>query len=307
MTDTDVQPHVEAVRRFNRFYTRQIGALEEGLLKSPFSLTEARVIWELAQHERTTASDLGEALGLDAGYLSRILQGFRARGLIDRRPSESDGRQSLLWLTEEGRAAFARLDADTRDQIGAMLFPLPPDEQRRLVGAMRTIERLLGRGGAGTVTLRPHRPGDMGWVVQRHGELYWREFGWDERFEALVAGVAAQFIREFDPAWERSWIAEVDGERAGSVFATRESDEVAKLRLLLVEPWARGHGIGARLVDECIAFSREKGYRTLRLWTNHVLVSARRIYQAAGFRLVGEETHDSFGTPLVAETWELEL
>jgi DNA-binding MarR family transcriptional regulator/N-acetylglutamate synthase-like GNAT family acetyltransferase len=310
MSDAVLPSHVDAVRRFNRFYTRQIGILEEGLLRSPFSLAEARVLYELAQRDGGTATETGRALGLDAGYLSRILRGFEERGLVRKTPSEADARQNRLSLTAAGREAFAALDAASRGETGAMLGALPAPAQERVVGAMRTIERLLSDGGDEAprqVTLRTHRPGDLGWVVQRHGELYWEEYGWDERFEALVAGVVAEFVRTLDPARERCWIAEVDGERAGSIFAVRKSDEVAKLRLLLVEPWARGLGIGRRLVDECIRFAREAGYRRMTLWTNDVLHSARRIYQAAGFELVAEETHHSFGHDLVAQTWERDL
>lgn len=310
MSDDVLPGHVDAVRRFNRFYTRQIGILEEGLLRSPFSLAEARVLYELAQRDGCTATETGRALGLDAGYLSRILRGFEERGLLRKTPSETDARQNRLSLTGAGREAFAALDLASRGEAGAMLGALPAPAQERVVGAMRTIERLLSNGGDEArrqVTLRTHRPGDLGWVVQRHGELYWEEYGWDERFEALVAEVAAEFVQTLDPARERCWIAEVDGERAGSIFAVRKSDEVAKLRLLLVEPWARGLGIGRRLVDECIRFAREAGYRRMTLWTNDVLHSARRIYQAAGFELVAEETHHSFGHDLVGQTWERDL
>jgi DNA-binding MarR family transcriptional regulator/GNAT superfamily N-acetyltransferase len=311
--DTGLDARIQAVRRFNRFYTARIGALREGLAKSPFSLTEARVVYELAQRDRTTATELVEELGLDAGYLSRILRGFEQRGLIERTPSESDGRRSLLSLTDEGRAAFAELDAGSRREVEAMLAALPADEQRRLVGSMETVETLLGGrvGEAGRVPylLRPPQPGDMGWVVHRHGVLYAREYGWDEHFEALVARIVADFVRDFDPKRERCWIAERDGEMVGSVFLVRHPDEegVAKLRLLLVEPSARGLGIGERLVRECIRFARQAGYRRITLWTNSVLHAARRIYERAGFRLVHEEPHHSFGHDLVAQTWELEL
>ena len=307
--DAETERSVEAVRRFNRFYTRRIGALGEGHLDTPFSLAEARVLYELAHRETATATELGQELGLDAGYLSRILRGFQDRRLLDRRPSETDARQSRLTLTEQGRAAFAQLDAAARRDIAAMLDAVPATGRQRLVAAMQTIEDVLAaRPGPGEpYILRGPRPGDLGWVVQSHGELYAREYGWDEEFEALVAEIVAAYVRNLVPERERCWIAERDGENVGSVFVVRHSDQVAKLRLLLVDPRARGLGIGARLVDECIRFSREAGYRTLTLWTNDVLHSARRIYIAAGFRLVREEPHHSFGQDLVSQTWELEM
>ena len=309
MAEADFQQRVEAVRRFNRFYTKQIGVLQEHLLKSPFSLAAARVIYELAHHEQTTATELGAELGLDAGYLSRILRGFQKRGLIEKKPSKTDGRQSLLRLTARGQEAFAKLNRDSGTEVGAMLQDLPEESQSRLVAAMHTIEGLLGAQPEHKVPylLRPHRPGDMGWVVQRHGELYAQEYGWDERFEALVAEIVAKFIRELDPKRERCWIAEKDGGNVGSVFLVEKSRTVAQLRLLLVEPKARGLGIGARLVDECARFARQVGYRKIMLWTNSVLHAARHIYEKAGYRLVHEEPHHSFGQDLVGQTWELEL
>ncbi|HEX2225155.1 MAG TPA: helix-turn-helix domain-containing GNAT family N-acetyltransferase [Thermoanaerobaculia bacterium] len=309
MTESELSRRVAAVRRFNRFYTRQIGVLEEGLLRSPFSLTEARVIYELAHQEPTTASALGEGLGLDAGYLSRILRGFQDQGLIERKPSETDGRQSVLRLTAPGREAFARLDEGSRAEIGAMLGNLPEPSQARLVEAMGTIEELLGARPEPRVPylLRTHQAGDMGWVVQSHGVLYAREYGWDEQFEALVAEIVAKFLRSYDPERERCWIAEKDGENVGSVFLVRDTDTVARLRLLLVDPKARGLGIGARLVSECIRFARQVGYRKITLWTNSVLHAARRLYEAEGFRLVHEEPHHSFGHDLIGQTWELDL
>ncbi|MFO7170608.1 MAG: helix-turn-helix domain-containing GNAT family N-acetyltransferase [Chloroflexota bacterium] len=303
-----LQRRIEAVRRFNRFYTRQIGALRAGLLGSPFSLTEARVLYELAHRREPTASELGRDLGLDAGYLSRILRGFAKKGLIERRPSPFDGRQSLLALTEAGREAFAILNARSREEVAAQLAPLSDADQQRLTEAMGTIERLLGGTAAGApFILRSHRPGDMGWVVQRHGELYAEEYGWNEQFEALVASVVASFIQNFDPQRERCWIAERDGARVGSVFLVKKTDEVAQLRLLLVEPCARGLGIGRRLVEECERFARQAGYRKIRLWTNSVLEAARHIYQTSGYRLVESEPHHSFGHDLVGEYWELDL
>ncbi len=309
MTETDFAQRIEAVRRFNRLYTQQIGVLQEGYLESPFSLTEVRVLYELAQREQTTASELGKELGVDAGYLSRIVRGFEQRGLIDKKPSEADGRQSLLWLTEHGQAVFAPLQERSRTAIGAMLSRLSAPEQRRLVEAMRAIEGLLGARPEhrAPYLLRPHQPGDMGWVVQRHGVLYAQEYGWDEQFEALVAGIVATFIQHYDPKRERCWIAERDGEAVGSVFLVKQSTTVAKLRLLLVEPQARGLGIGARLVDQCVRFARSAGYRKITLWTQSVLYAARHIYEQAGFRLVHEEPHHSFGHDLIGETWELKL
>jgi DNA-binding MarR family transcriptional regulator/GNAT superfamily N-acetyltransferase len=300
---------VDAVRRFNRFYTRQIGVLQEGLLQSPFSLAEARVLYEVAHRDRPAAAELGKDLGLDAGYLSRILRGLRRRGLVDRRPSEADGRRSLLGLTRSGRAAFATLDERSRTEIGALLDPLPPRDQGRLVEAMRAIEELLGGAPRppASYLLRPHQPGDMGWVVHRHGVLYAQEYGWDETFEGLVAEIVARFVKRLDPRRERCWIAEVDGEAVGSVFLVKQSRTVARLRLMLVEPRARGMGIGKRLVDECIRFARQAGYRKITLWTNSVLLAARRLYTQAGFRLVEEEPYHGFGHDLVGETWDLKL
>jgi DNA-binding MarR family transcriptional regulator/GNAT superfamily N-acetyltransferase len=311
MRDTDLAAAIQAVRRFSRFYTRRIGVLHEGLLGSPLSLTEGRVLYELAQVAESSASRLGSDLGLDAGYLSRILRGFADRGLIERRPSESDGRQSLISLTEAGREAFAALDARSHAEVGALLQKLSATEQRRLIAALGTAEALLG----GTAQpeprvpylLRPHRPGDMGWVVHRQAVLYADEYGWDERFEALVADIAAKFIQNFDPQRERCWIAEREDAVVGSVLLVNVSGEVAKLRLLYVEPDARGLGIGRRLVDECIRFARQVGYRRITLWTNDILVAARRIYVQAGFRLVAEEPHHSFGHDLVGQNWDLDL
>jgi DNA-binding MarR family transcriptional regulator/GNAT superfamily N-acetyltransferase len=309
MAQSEFDQRVGAVRGFNRFWTRRIGVLREGYLESPFSLTEVRVLYELARSEETTASELGKELGLDAGYLSRILRGFEGRGLISKKLSETDGRRSLLRLTEEGQEAFAPLDARSREDVGAMLGALSAAKQDRLVGAMRTIEELLGAQPEPKVPylLRPHEPGDMGWVVHRHGILYAREYGWDERFEALVARIVADFVDNFDPAKERCWIAESDRAILGCVFVVKESDTVAKLRLLLVEPEARGLGLGTRLVGECVRFARGRGYEKLTLWTNSVLDAARRIYEEKGFEIVEEEEHHSFGKDLVGQNWELKL
>jgi DNA-binding MarR family transcriptional regulator/N-acetylglutamate synthase-like GNAT family acetyltransferase len=299
---------IEAVRRFNRFYTRQIGVLQEGLLRSPFSLAEARVLYELAQRDQPTAAELCKELGLDAGYLSRILRGFARRGLIEKRPSRSDGRQSLLALSADGRAAFRLLEQAARDQIGTLLEPLPASGQGRLLQAMRTIETLLGAPEPRVpYILRAHQPGDLGWIVHRHGVLYAEEYGFDQQFEALVAEIVAQFAHHHDTRRERCWIAERYGAPVGSVLLVRQSDDVAKLRLLLVEPAARGLGIGARLVEECTRFARRAGYRRITLWTNSVLHAARRIYEQAGYRLVHEEAHHSFGQDLIGETWQLAL
>lgn len=300
---------IAAVRRFNRFYTRQIGVLQEGHLESPFSLTEVRVLYELAHRDRPTAAELARELALDSGYLSRIVRGFEKRGFIAKARSTNDARQTHLVLTDAGRAAFAALDQRSTDEIATMVARVAPEDRRRLTDAMRTIERLLGATAETKhpYLLRTHQPGDIGWVVYRHGVLYAREYGWDERFEALVAQIVAEFIQNFDPRRERCWIAEQDGERVGSVFLVRKTDTVAKLRLLLVEPKARGMGIGHRLVDECIRFARHARYETMTLWTNSELHAARKIYQAAGFALVSEEPHEMFGTASVGQNWELEL
>jgi DNA-binding MarR family transcriptional regulator/GNAT superfamily N-acetyltransferase len=298
--------HIDAVRRFSRFYTRRIGVLRAGLLGSPYRLAEARLLYELAQGGQATASALGSDLGLDLGYLSRLLQGLKRRGLVRARRAAHDGRQSLLTLTAKGRQAFAVLDSRSREATGAMLAPLPEDDRQRLVGAMRIVEGLLSNK-RGEITLRSHRPGDLGWVVQRHGALYAEEYGWDERFEALVAEIVARFVKRFDAARERCWIAEIDGERVGAVLVVKQSRSTAKLRLLIVEPAARGRGLGRRLVEECIAFARAKGYRRLALWTQSNLAAARAIYKRCGFRLVRKERHSSFGADLVGEFWQLAL
>jgi DNA-binding MarR family transcriptional regulator/N-acetylglutamate synthase-like GNAT family acetyltransferase len=299
---------VDVVRSFNRFYTRQIGLLNNHYLRSPFSLTEVRVLYELAHRDGPSATELGKELGLDAGYLSRILVGFEKQGLIVRKPSESDARQSHLSLTKKGRKAFSPLETQSHDEIAAMLSRLADVDQRRLVESMDRIKKLLAHPETERpYLLRTHRPGDMGWVTHRHGVLYAQEYGWDERFEALVAEIAAHFVQNFDSKRERCWIAERDGEIVGSVFLVAKSQEVAKLRLLLVEPSARGLGIGNRLVDECILFARQVGYRSIALWTQSNLYAARHIYEKAGFRRTHEEAHNSFGHDLVAETWELTL
>ena len=299
---------VAAVRRFNRLYTRRIGVLDEGHLHSPYSLTEGRVLYELAQRDGSTAGEVIRELGIDAGYLSRILRSFEERALIERRPSTKDRRQSLFSLTAAGRRAFEELDTGAAKEIATLLRTLPEQEQRDLLDAMQTIERLINRSGRppSAVVLRDLRPGDLGWVVERHGALYAAEYGWDRRLEGLIAGIVAQFVRRHDPTCERAWIAERDGINLGTVFVVKHPERtgVAQLRLLLVEPSARGAGLGRRLVQECTRFARESGYHTIMLWTNSVLVSARKIYEAEGYRLVKEEVHNSFGPELVAQTWE---
>jgi len=298
---------ISAVRAFTRFYTTRLGVLDQRLLKSPFSLSEARVLYELANRENPSAKAVGTELGLDAGYLSRIVQKFEDDGLIKRKPSPSDRRQYRLTLTAKGRQSFSNLDRRSHAEVGEMLAPLSDSDRRCLTGAMATIRRLLGSTSAWPAILREPRPGDMGWVVQSHGALYASEYGWDASFEALVAEIAAKFLHSFDASRERCWIAEIDGAQVGSIFLVRESDEVAKLRLLLVDPAARGQGLGRRLVSECIAFSRACGYRKITLWTQSILVSARNIYRDSGFVLVKAEPHRSFGQSLTGETWEMKL
>lgn len=303
-----LEERVEAVRRFNRFFTRRIGVLGEGLLESPYTLTEARILFEVAHREGTAASDLARELGLDRGYMSRVLAGLERRGLIEKSRSEEDGRRLRLSLTAEGRGAFSDLDERSRREISGMLGELSEEEQTRLLESMSAVGEILGGAGSTrTILLRQPEPGDFGWVVSRHGALYFREYGWDESFEALVARIVAEFAEEHDPSRERCWIAEVDGRNAGCVFLVRESETVAKLRLLLAEPEARGSGLGRRLVEECVRFARRAGYESITLWTNSVLGAARRIYQEAGFELVDEEEHHSFGHDLVGQNWRLEL
>ena len=309
MAETNADKRIEAVRRFNRFYTQQIGILQEKLLRSPFSLVEARVIYELAQHTEATATELANSLGLDRGYLSRTLSGIKRQGIIERKLSKADARQSLLRLTRRGREAFAFLNARSQEEIQGILDPLSTTDKNRLIEAMGAIQSLLGDKPQTKVPyiLRPHQPGDMGWIVHRHGVLYSREYGWDERFEALVAGIVAKFIDNYDPKRDRCWIAERDGEIVGSVFLVTKSKTVAQLRLLLVEPKARGLGIGKRLVSECLRFARLAGYKKITLWTNSVLHAARHIYEEAGFRLVEEERFHGFGHDQVGQNWTLDL
>lgn len=302
---------VETVRRFNRFYTRQLGLLEEGFLKSPLSLTEVRVLYEMAHHEETTATDLARELGLDPGYLSRILRGFRRDGLARSRRSKTDRRRQLLSLSEKGEQAFAALNATQRREIERLLEGLPVSERHRLLAAMQVVEDVLSAPPEHRVPyiLRPHQSGDLGWIIHRHGILYNEEYGWNEEFEALVAEVVAHFVQHFDPARERCWIAEREGENVGSVLLVRHPVRpgVARLRLLLVEPRARGLGIGRRLVQECTRFARQVGYSRITLWTNSVLHSARGIYEAEGYELVEEAAHHSYGHDLTGQHWELRL
>jgi DNA-binding MarR family transcriptional regulator/GNAT superfamily N-acetyltransferase len=303
---------VQAIRRFNRFYTRQIGVLQEHLLESQFSLTEVRVLYELAHRERVTAGELCQDLGLDRGYLSRMLQNFETEGVIKTAPSPDDRRRVFLSLTAKGRKIFAPLEQRSSGEVAAMLAKLSSARQKTLLSAMREIEGVLAPSNSAQADvpyiLRPHQPGDMGWVVHRHGVLYSKEYGYDERFEALVAEIVAYFIQNFDPKRDRCWVAERQGEIVGSIFLVRKSKTVAKLRLLLVEPSARGLGIGRKLVEECVAFAREVGYRKIMLWTQSELSAARHLYEQAGFKLAGEKHHDSWSRKgLVAETWELML
>jgi DNA-binding MarR family transcriptional regulator/N-acetylglutamate synthase-like GNAT family acetyltransferase len=302
--------HIKAIRGFNRFYTQRIGVLDP-YLGSEFSLTEVRVLYELAHRDQPTATELGRDLSLDAGYLSRILRRFEGKGWLARVPSPADARQSLLKLTEAGHAAFAPLQQQSRDEAAALLAALPPEDQHKVVGAMTTVQRLLAGPeeavATRTVVLRDPQPGDMGWVVQQHGEIYAREYGWNSEFEALVADIAGKYLKHHRPDCEKCWIAELDGERVGAVFVVRKSATVAQLRMLILTPGARGLGLGGRLSDECIAFARAKGYRKMVLWTNSCLTAARAIYARRGFELVKSEPYQGFGHELVGETWALKL
>lgn len=312
MVETTQAARISAIRRFNRFYTRTIGVLGEGHLGSPFSLTEVRILYELAhaQPRPPSAAGLGATLGLDPGHLSRLLGRLVRLGLVSRRRSSEDSRRWELALTRSGRTRFEALDRKAHEEVGRLLEPMAEPEQERLVEALLRASGLLG-GVAGPdrtpYLLRPHRSGDVGWIVQRHGEVYRREYGWDERFEGLVARIGADFLEHFDPGRERAWIAERDGIRVGCVLLVRHTETQAKLRLLLVEPSARGLGLGRRLVRECTEFARAAGYRKIVLWTNSVLTAARAIYQAEGYRCVKAEPHHSYGHELVGETWELAL
>jgi DNA-binding MarR family transcriptional regulator/GNAT superfamily N-acetyltransferase len=302
---------VHAVRSFNRFYTKRIGVLQQVWLGSPFTLAEARVLFEIAHHEQPTATDLGRELGLDAGYLSRMLRNLERRGLLRRARSEADGRRAHLSLTPAGRKAFAKLNQQTHEDVAAMLKRLPAGDQQRVIGAMRVIEDALGdqrSTRSSPYVIRPPHAGDLGWVVHRQSQLYAEEWGFNEQFEGLAAQIIADFVKNYRPEKDRCWIAEKGGDIVGSVFLVRKSDTVARLRLLLVEPSARGLGIGSRLVAECIGFAKRAGYRKITLWTQRDLEAARRVYQKAGFKLTANKVHDSFGRRgLIAETWDLKL
>lgn len=305
----DLEGPVGIVRRFNRFYTRQIGVLEEHLLGSQFSLTQARVLYEVSTSAPITASRLSAELGLDPGYLSRVLSGFDKAGLIERVPSETDGRQSLISLSKRGQAQFAPLEKASQQQIRGLLQRLPDRKIDDLLAAMQSIELTLGDDSKATVPylIRSHTVGDMGWVVHMHGKVYGREYGWNEHFDAFVAKLVADYIENEDPVQERCWIAEQNGQNIGSAFIVKKSKHVAQLRMLIVDPKARGLGVGSRLVDECIRFSREAGYRSIVLWTNDILHAARKIYQRAGFVMVSQEAHQNFGHRLVGQNWKLDL
>lgn len=302
---------IATVRRFNRFYTRHLGILDEGFLDSPLSLTQIRVLYELANREQSTAAEVCNALGLDPGYLSRMLTGFEKDGLIDKKESPKDTRQTVLALTKKGRQVFETVNARSEQQVRDILGKLSPTKQDDLLQSMQKVEAVLNPAGGGrapSYVLRQHRPGDMGWVVWRHGLLYFQEYGYDERFEALVAEIVAEFVEKLDPAREACWIAEKDGDNVGSVFLVKKSQTAAQLRLLLVEPSARGMGIGKRLVDECIRFARRTGYKKILLWTQSELEAARSIYQKAGFKVIARKKHHSWSRKgLVGESWELKL
>ncbi len=308
----ELAERVAAIREFNRFYTRQIGVLRQGLLGSRYSLTQVRILYELAHHKNLTATHLQRELGLDAGQLSRLLARFETLGLVERVRAEKDARQRILHLTALGKKEFAPLNRRASAEVAEWLNDLSEKEQQALLTSMRTVKNLLVREKGAPIQdldldLRPHGPGDMGWVVHRHGALYAEEYGWNEEFEALVAQIVSDFITHFKPGRERCWIAEVNGEIVGSVFCVQADARTAKLRLLLVEPQARGLGLGGRLVRECIDFARQAGYRKLVLWTNSVPVEARHIYEKYGFQCVGQDPHHSFGHDLIGENWELDL
>lgn len=306
MHTDQLDERTEIVRRFNRFYTRQIGVLHEHLLDSAFSLTEVRILYELAHREQLTGADLCRELGLNAGYLSRVVAGFEKQGLIAKTRSPTDARAVQLQLTEQGQRTLAPLVDASRREVAAMLQRLPPTAQQELVTAMGQIQGLLGEPSPAYI-LRNPQPGDMGWIIHRQAVLYAQEYGWNNEYEALVADILSKFVREFDPARERCWIAEKDGKVIGSVFIVRQDDTTAKLRLLYVDPCARGLGIGSRLVDECLRFSRQVGYTKMVLWTNSILTGARRIYDRAGFQLLEEEAHHSFGKDLVGQVLARDL
>jgi DNA-binding MarR family transcriptional regulator/GNAT superfamily N-acetyltransferase len=312
MAFAERQQHIAALRRFNRFYTRQIGVLRRNFLDSPYSLGEARLLYEIASGRGTTASDIARALDLDAGYLSRVLRNFERRGLIRRTASRRDARQSHIALSARGREAFSPLERRSQESAGTMLEKLDAAQQAQLIAAMRTIETLLGGEPSDGATGRRYhlhapRPGDFGWVVRRHAELYGQEYGWTEPFEGLCAQIVADFANKFDRERERCWIAEMDGENVGCIFLAKETPTIARIRLLLVEPKARRLGLGVHLVDECLHFARRAGYTKVTLWTHSVLTAARHIYEKAGFKLTRSERHNSWGKPVVSEHWDLQL
>lgn len=308
MPEQSIDPQVSAIRAFNRFYTRKIGVVD-GMASSPFSLAEARVLYELAHREQPTATDIRKELGLDAGYISRILRDFEHRKLVTREPSKTDERQRILLLTTKGRTAFTPLNERSNRNVATMLEELSPAERKQFVDALQTAHRLLGEQAEPSTPhlLRQHQAGDLGWIVHRQAILYAEEYGWDGTYEALAAEIVAQFIRNYDSTRERCWIAEKDGARVGAVFVAKASSRIAKLRLLHVEPEARGLGIGKRLVEECVRFARQAGYQKMTLWTQSILRAARHIYRQTGFQVVREEPHHSFGKDLTGETWELDL
>jgi DNA-binding MarR family transcriptional regulator/GNAT superfamily N-acetyltransferase len=308
--DASAEPTVAALRRFSRFYTRQLGLLDEGLLDSGFTLTETRVLYELAHRDGLAAADLVRELALDAGYLSRVLRRFQTQGLIERSTQAGDARRSTLALTVKGRKTFAPLNKASSAQASALVAHLDAGAQAELRAALATVERLMTPGAKAApepIVLRSLQVGDIGLIASRQGQLYAQEYGWDETFEALVAEIGARFVQKFDPKWERCWVAEQGGRIVGSVFVVRKSPRVAQLRLLYVDPVTRGQGLGARLVDECIRFAKGKGYRSMMLWTNAGLDAARHIYEARGFVLQKEERHRSFGKNLVGQFWTLKL
>ncbi len=310
MVNAGLSDRIAAVRRFNRFYTQRIGLLHEGVYKSEFSLSQARVLYEIIHRNKPTAAEIAKDLGLDTGYLSRILRGFEARGWIVRETAAHDGRQNLLSVTPRGRKSFAPIELQTNQDVAALLADTNDAAQIKLCDAMATIETVLGPQPDIPYMLRPPRPGDMGWVVSRHGAIYSGEYGWNDRIESYTAEVVAAFMRKHDPRRERCWIAERAGQTIGCVFLVadeKDSQSIARLRLLLVEAEARGLGIGARLVHECIRLAREARYRKITLWTHSILAPARLIYQRAGFKLIATKAHSEFGPRLVGETWELEL
>jgi DNA-binding MarR family transcriptional regulator/GNAT superfamily N-acetyltransferase len=308
-TTDDLEARIAAVRRFSRFYTRELGLLREGLVGAGYSLTEGRVLYELAHRDKVTASELAAALDMDHGYLSRILRRFGDDGLLKKVRAPNDARQSLITITAKGRKAFAPLNKGSHDQVAEWLGRLSEAEQARVVGAMATVESLLSHKDTrpDPILLRPHRPGDMGWVTSAHGAIYANEYGWDITFEAMVAKIVAEFIENFDAKRECCWIAEMDGVPVGSSFVVNKGDGIAKLRLVIVDAKARGLGVGKRLVEECMRFAKSAGYKSMTLWTQDNLTAARGIYQRAGFKLVGSEANHSFGVDLVSETWEREL